>query len=61
LEKNILILKSDIYSIAMLMWEISSRKPSFIDYGHDYNLVMNIINGSIRPRIVTGISVDIKI
>src|SRR3984957_21149124 len=41
---------SDIYSIAMLMWEISSRQPPFINYEHDYDLTMNIIN-SIRPRI----------
>ncbi|GBC12314.2 kinase-like domain-containing protein [Rhizophagus irregularis DAOM 181602=DAOM 197198] len=44
---------SDIYSIAMLMWEISSGQPPFINYEHDYDLAMNIING-IRPRIVSG-------
>ncbi|RIA89511.1 kinase-like domain-containing protein [Glomus cerebriforme] len=42
---------SDTYSIAMLMWEISSGQPPFMNYVYDYNLVMNIING-IRPRIV---------
>ncbi|PKY57033.1 kinase-like protein [Rhizophagus irregularis] len=36
--------KSDIYSIAMLMWEISSGKPPFNNYEHDYYLAMNIIN-----------------
>ncbi|GBB92316.1 hypothetical protein RclHR1_00020019 [Rhizophagus clarus] len=41
----------DIYSIAMLMWEISSGKPPFINYEHDYYLAMNIING-LRPKIV---------
>jgi serine/threonine protein kinase len=45
--------KSDIYSIAMLMWEISSGQPPFINYEHDYDLAMNIVNG-IRPRIVPG-------
>jgi serine/threonine protein kinase len=44
---------SDIYSIAMLMWEISSGHPPFINYEHDYYLATNIING-IRPRIVPG-------
>ncbi|RIA96675.1 kinase-like domain-containing protein [Glomus cerebriforme] len=44
---------SDIYSIAMLMWEISSGQPPFINYEHDYDLAMNIING-IRPRIISG-------
>jgi serine/threonine protein kinase len=43
--------KSDIYSIAMLMWEISSGQPPFNNYEHDYDLAMNIVNG-IRPEIV---------
>ncbi|EXX74015.1 Cla4p [Rhizophagus irregularis DAOM 197198w] len=51
--------KSDIYSIAMLMWEISSGQPPFVNHEHDYNLVMNIING-IRPRIVSGTPVEYK-
>ncbi|CAB4439226.1 unnamed protein product [Rhizophagus irregularis] len=52
-------IKSDIYSIAMLMWEISFEQPPFINYGHDYNLAMNIVNG-IRPRIVSGIPAEYK-
>ncbi|PKC56235.1 hypothetical protein RhiirA1_474292, partial [Rhizophagus irregularis] len=36
--------KSDIYSIAMLMWEISSGQPPFINYEHNYDLAMNIVN-----------------
>ncbi|UZO05637.1 uncharacterized protein OCT59_025981 [Rhizophagus irregularis] len=28
----------------MLMWEISSGQPPFINYEHDYDLAMNIIN-----------------
>ncbi|GES80087.1 kinase-like domain-containing protein [Rhizophagus clarus] len=51
--------KSDIYSIAMLMWEISSGQPPFINYEHDYNLAINIING-IRPKIVLGTPVEYK-
>ncbi|EXX74217.1 Cdc15p [Rhizophagus irregularis DAOM 197198w] len=50
---------SDIYSIAMLMWEISSGQPPFINYEHDYDLAMNIING-IRPKIVTGTPLEYK-
>ncbi|RIA89495.1 kinase-like domain-containing protein [Glomus cerebriforme] len=45
--------KSDIYSIGMLMWEISSGEPPFIKYEHDNDLVMNIIKG-MRPRIIPG-------
>ncbi|GET64490.1 kinase-like domain-containing protein [Rhizophagus irregularis DAOM 181602=DAOM 197198] len=46
--------KSDIYSIAMLMWEISSGQPPFMNYEHDCNLAINIING-IRPKIIPEI------
>ena len=51
--------KSDIYSIAMLMWEISSGQPPFNKYEHDYNLAMNIING-MRPKIVSGTPLKYK-
>ncbi|PKY27030.1 kinase-like protein, partial [Rhizophagus irregularis] len=50
---------SDIYSIAMLMWEISSGKPPFINYEHENEIVMNIING-IRPKIVPGTPLEYK-
>ncbi|CAB4433278.1 unnamed protein product [Rhizophagus irregularis] len=50
--------KSDIYSIAMLMWEISSGQPPFINHEHDCNLVMNIING-IRPKIVNSRNLEL--
>ncbi|GES75179.1 kinase-like domain-containing protein [Rhizophagus clarus] len=51
--------KSDIYSIAMLMWEISSGQPPFNNYKHDYYLATNIVNG-IRPKIVPGTPVEYK-
>ncbi|PKY57163.1 kinase-like protein, partial [Rhizophagus irregularis] len=51
--------KSDIYSFAMLMWEISSGQPPFINYEHDYDLAMKIING-IRPKIVPGTPLEYK-
>ncbi|RGB37850.1 kinase-like domain-containing protein [Rhizophagus diaphanus] len=44
---------SDIYSIGILMWEISSGQLPFCNYEHDYNLAMNIVNG-VKPRIVPG-------
>ncbi|RIA80187.1 kinase-like domain-containing protein [Glomus cerebriforme] len=50
---------SDIYSIAMLMWEISSGQPPFANYGHDYYLAMNIVNG-MRPKIVSGTPLKYK-
>ncbi|RGB29070.1 kinase-like domain-containing protein [Rhizophagus diaphanus] len=51
--------ESDVYSIAILMWEISSGQPPFIDYGHDYDLAMNIVNG-MRPNIVQGTPLEYK-
>ncbi|PKY30342.1 kinase-like protein [Rhizophagus irregularis] len=50
---------SDIYSIAMLMWEISSGRPPFNNHENDYYLAMNIVNG-IRPRIVSGTPLEYK-
>ncbi len=50
---------SDIYSIGILMWEISSGQPPFINYEHDYHLAMNIVNG-IRPKIVSGTPLKYK-
>ncbi|RGB39617.1 kinase-like domain-containing protein [Rhizophagus diaphanus] len=52
--------KSDIYSIAILMWEISSGQLPFINYKYDdYDLAMDIING-MRPKIVSEIPLEYK-
>ena len=51
---------SDIYSLGMLMWEISSGQPPFINYEHDYDLAMKIVNGK-RPKIVPGTPLEYKI
>ncbi|CAI2168597.1 20059_t:CDS:2 [Funneliformis geosporum] len=50
---------SDIYSIGMLMWEISSGQPPFAYFDHNYDLVMNIVNG-MRPNIVSGTPLEYK-
>jgi serine/threonine protein kinase len=50
---------SDIYSVAMLMWEISFEQPPFMNYEHDYNLAISIING-MRPKIVSEIPLRYK-
>ncbi|CAI2183586.1 5868_t:CDS:2 [Funneliformis geosporum] len=42
----------DIYSIGMLMWEISSRQSPFAEFD-DYELAKKIINDSIRLTIVS--------
>ena len=45
--------KSDIYAVAMLMWEVMSEQPPFFDQKHDYDLALNIVDG-IRPKIFPG-------
>jgi hypothetical protein len=49
---------SDVYSIGMLMWEISSGQPPFI-CKHDYDLTIKIIVGE-RPRIIPGTPLEYK-
>src|SRR4051812_14728855 len=50
---------SDIYSIGILMWEISSGQPPFSNYEYDYYLATNIIKG-MRPKIVSGTPLEYK-
>jgi serine/threonine protein kinase len=50
---------SDIYSIGILMWEISTGQQPFGNLNHDYDLAMNIING-IRPKIGIEIPLEYK-
>jgi serine/threonine protein kinase len=50
---------SDIYSVAMLMWEISFEQPPFINHEHDYDLAINIING-MRPKIISEMPLKYK-
>src|SRR5687767_4348471 len=52
--------KSDIYSVRMLMWEISTGQLPFINYEHDYEFAMSIING-IRPKIVSETPLEYEI
>ncbi|RGB22544.1 kinase-like domain-containing protein [Rhizophagus diaphanus] len=51
--------KSDIYSIAMLMWEISFGQPPFMNYEHDCILAIDIIDG-LRPKIISEIPSEYK-
>ncbi len=50
---------SDIYSVGMIMWEISSGQPPFINFEHDYDLAMKIING-MRPKTVPETPLEYK-
>ncbi|CAI2167854.1 11374_t:CDS:2 [Funneliformis geosporum] len=50
---------SDVYSLAMLMWEISFEKSPFNKYENDYDLAMKIVNG-MRPEITSGVPLEYK-
>ncbi|RIA83895.1 kinase-like domain-containing protein [Glomus cerebriforme] len=43
-------LASDIYSLAMIMWEFTSGIPPFNNRAHDYQLSLSICEGE-RPKI----------
>jgi serine/threonine protein kinase len=49
---------SDVYSIGMLMWEVSSGQPPFV-YKDDYDLAIKIING-MRPRVIPGTPLEYR-
>ena len=44
---------TDIYSFAMIMWELTSRVPPFDDRPHDFHLSLSICKGE-RPEIIEG-------
>src|SRR5579859_7470184 len=50
---------SDIYSIGILLWEISFGQPPFINREHNYDLAMKIVNG-MRPKILSGTPLEYK-
>ncbi|CAB4422515.1 unnamed protein product [Rhizophagus irregularis] len=50
---------SDIYSIAMIMWEVSSGQPPFCNSNHDYQLALDVVNGK-RPKSVPGVPIKYK-
>jgi serine/threonine protein kinase len=49
--------KSDVYSVGVLLWEISSCQPPFKNVSHDFVLINKILNG-LRERIIPGTPED---
>jgi serine/threonine protein kinase len=49
--------KSDVYSVGVLLWEISSGQKPFESYNTRYTLIWNILNGE-RETPIFGTPVD---
>jgi serine/threonine protein kinase len=49
--------KSDVYSVGVLMWQISSGRRPFCDVNYDACLIMSILNGK-REKIIDGTLVE---
>uniref|UniRef100_U9UKJ1 Protein kinase domain-containing protein n=1 Tax=Rhizophagus irregularis (strain DAOM 181602 / DAOM 197198 / MUCL 43194) TaxID=747089 RepID=U9UKJ1_RHIID len=45
--------QSEVYSISMIMWELTSNKPPFSNKHHDVGLALSVLDG-LRPNIVEG-------
>ena len=49
--------KSDVYSIGVIMWQISSGRQPF--FGTNYlNLILSIVNNNQREEIVNGTPIE---
>ena len=51
--------KSDIYSLAMIMWELAFEQSPMIIYDHDHTLAISIVNG-LRPKLSHVIPMKLK-
>jgi len=45
--------KSDVYSIGILMWQISSGYKPFRDEGYDLSLILTIVGGK-REKVINN-------
>ena len=50
--------KTDIYSLGVLLWELSSGYPSFKDYDDDRSTLINNITNGIREERILGTPPD---
>ena len=49
--------KSDVYSVGVLMWQISSGYEPFKDRNYDIGLILSIYSG-LREKIIDGTPVE---
>ncbi|RIA83970.1 kinase-like domain-containing protein [Glomus cerebriforme] len=45
--------QSEVYSMSMIMWELSSNKPPFSNKHHNIELALAVLDG-MRPEIIEG-------
>ena len=48
---------ADIYSLGIIMWELTSGIPAFNDIPHDFDLSLKICKG-LRPKIIEGTEIE---
>ena len=49
--------KSDVYSIGVLMWQISSGRKPFAESNYNVGLALAIVNGK-REKIIDGTLIE---
>ena len=49
--------KSDVFSVGVLLWQISSGRRPYEDIDYDLELILDIVNGK-REKIVDGTPVE---
>ena len=47
--------KSDIYSLALIIWEVLMQEPFFEELKFNYQIEIQVVNDNYRPPLIRGI------